>query len=266
VSLMSATWNSFCAERSIDEPVPGLPKLNWPGCLRASSTKSAITGPLTTRRIHRHTRQPRRLTRSRRATRCGRSASSSSTSRCKSAAPPASPSPGPTRTKGGGLRTELLAEGINQIQSVARLCAAHGEEIRFALDSALEGAGFEPSVPRQESRRFEPASVPRRGGRCRRGGYGPGGDRRPDRRPPMARFRASAGKSNKTVSTSWSFTGDRWFESISLQRRVSCELDPTASATCLPASHAPAPPANADSGFAFLLYRWRLCRVSGIAV
>src|ERR1700730_17997403 len=27
--------------------------------------------------------------------------------------------------------------------------------------------------------------------------------------------------------------------------RVSCELDPTASATCLPASHAPAPPANA---------------------
>src|ERR1700724_3633477 len=36
----------------------------------------------------------------------------------------------------------------------------------------------------------------------------------------MVRFRASAGKSNKTVSTSWSFTGDRWFESISLQRRV----------------------------------------------
>jgi hypothetical protein len=32
-----------------------------------------------------------------------------------------------------------------------------------------------------------------------------------------------ARKSNKTVSTSWSFTGDRWFESISLQRRV-CEL------------------------------------------
>ena len=27
----------------------------------------------------------------------------------------------------------------------------------------------------------------------------------------MVRFRASAGKSNKTVSTSWSFTGDRWF-------------------------------------------------------
>ena len=34
-----------------------------------------------------------------------------------------------------------------------------------------------------------------------------------------------ARKSNKTVSTSWSFTGDRWFESISLQRRVSCEPD-----------------------------------------
>src|SRR5712671_1211938 len=39
----------------------------------------------------------------------------------------------------------------------------------------------------------------------------------------MVRFRASAGKSNKTVSTSWSFTGDRKFESISLQRRVTCE-------------------------------------------
>jgi hypothetical protein len=30
----------------------------------------------------------------------------------------------------------------------------------FAPDSPLEGAGFELSVPRQESRRFEPASVP----------------------------------------------------------------------------------------------------------
>src|ERR1700693_5478159 len=52
--------------------------------------------------------------------------------------------------------------------------------------SLLEGAGFEPSVPRQESRRFEPASVPSRGGRCRRGGYGPGGDRRPDRAVEIA--------------------------------------------------------------------------------
>jgi hypothetical protein len=41
----------------------------------------------------------------------------------------------------------------------------------------------------------------------------------------MVRFRASAGKSNKTVSTSWSFTGDRWFKSISFQRRVLCEPD-----------------------------------------
>jgi hypothetical protein len=37
--------------------------------------------------------------------------------------------------------------------------------------------------------------------------------------------------------------GYQWFESISVQRRVSYELDPTASAICLPASHAPAPPA-----------------------
>src|SRR5580704_8963201 len=41
----------------------------------------------------------------------------------------------------------------------------------------------------------------------------------------MVRFRASAGKSNKTVSTSWSFTGDRRFESVSLQERVHSELD-----------------------------------------
>src|SRR3954454_11764748 len=34
-SLMSATWNSFCAVRSIDDPVPGLPKLSWPGLPRA---------------------------------------------------------------------------------------------------------------------------------------------------------------------------------------------------------------------------------------
>ena len=56
----------------------------------------------------------------------------------------------------------------------------------FAQDPSLEGAGFEPSVPRQESRRFEPASVPSRVGRCRRGGYGPGGDRRPDRAVEIA--------------------------------------------------------------------------------
>ena len=62
-------------------------------------------------------------------------------------------------------------------------------KVRFAVASPLEGAGFEPSVPRQESRRFEPASVPSRGGRCRRGGYGPGGDRRPDRAVEIADLR-----------------------------------------------------------------------------
>jgi hypothetical protein len=40
--------------------------------------------------------------------------------------------------------------------------------------------------PVRESRRFEPASVPSRGGRCRRGGYGPGEDRRPDRAVEIA--------------------------------------------------------------------------------
>jgi hypothetical protein len=86
-------------------------------------------------------------------------------------------------------------------------------KVRFA-PALLEGDGFGPSVPGQESRRFEPASVPSRGGRCRRGGYGPGGDRRPDRAveiadPPMVRFGVSAGKSKKTLSTSGSFEGDR---------------------------------------------------------
>jgi hypothetical protein len=33
---------------------------------------------------------------------------------------------------------------------------------------------------------FEPASVPSRVGRCRCGGYGPGGDRRPDRAVEIA--------------------------------------------------------------------------------
>jgi len=66
------------------------------------------------------------------------------------------------------------------------------EEVWFAADSPVEGAGFEPSVPRQESRRFEPASVPSRGGRYRRGGDGPGGDRRPDRAVDIADRRCCA--------------------------------------------------------------------------
>ena len=52
----------------------------------------------------------------------------------------------PLEGDGFELPVPREAEGINKIQSVARLCAAHGEEIRFALDSALEEAGFEPSV------------------------------------------------------------------------------------------------------------------------
>jgi len=82
---------------------------------------------------------------------------------------------------------------------------------RFVYDSALEGDGFEPSVPRQESRRFEPASVPSRGGGCRRGGYGPGGDRRPDRAVKIADRRWCASEppleSRIKPSRRWSFTG-----------------------------------------------------------
>ncbi len=40
--------------------------------------------------------------------------------------------------------------------------------------------------PVRRGRRFEPASVPSRSGRCRRGVYGPGGDRRPDRAVEIA--------------------------------------------------------------------------------
>src|SRR5438067_8438686 len=63
----------------------------------------------------------------------------------------------------------------------------------------------------------------------------------------MLRFRASAGKSNKTVSTSWSFTGDRWFESISLRRRVrEPSVPPVKSASRRP--ELSEPPADADGG------------------
>src|ERR1700719_3603701 len=78
------------------------------------------------------------------------------------------------------------AKGDGRLIRNGSSVTSQGEEVGFAVDSPLEGAGFEPSVPRQESRRFEPASVPNRGGRCRRGGFGPGGDRRPDRAVEIA--------------------------------------------------------------------------------
>ena len=61
-------------------------------------------------------------------------------------------------------------------------------KVRFALDSLLEGAGFEPSVPRQAVRRAAVLSLPPSptGRSFRRGGYGPGGDRRPDRAVEIA--------------------------------------------------------------------------------
>jgi hypothetical protein len=57
------------------------------------------------------------------------------------------------------------------------------EEVRFAADSPVEGAGFEPSVP-------------------------------------LAASRTGAGSKNVVP-----LTGDRGFESPSLQRRVTCELN-----------------------------------------
>jgi hypothetical protein len=63
------------------------------------------------------------------------------------------------------------------------------EEVRFASDSSLEGNEFEPLVPG-----------------AKRAGFGGEGELR--------------------VRNGVSITGYRWFESISLQRRVHCELAP----------------------------------------
>jgi hypothetical protein len=74
------------------------------------------------------------------------------------------------------------------------------EEVEFAVDSSLEGDGFEPSVPVAG----EPVYIAE-------------GELRADRRG-----------SQKNLA------GYRWFESISLLRGVRCELDPTASANYNP--------------------------------
>src|SRR6202035_1937181 len=68
------------------------------------------------------------------------------------------------------------------------------QEIEFAPDSPLEGDGFEPSVPVAKKSVFVAEGELRgwKGGRPQRG---------------------------------VSFTGYRWFESISLQQRVTCEPD-----------------------------------------
>jgi hypothetical protein len=66
-------------------------------------------------------------------------------------------------------------------------------KVRFALDSALEGDGFEPSVPHKKQP-FLAAPV----------------------RSPQFAFR-----NKKRLFRA----RDRWFESISLQRGVQCEPD-----------------------------------------
>ena len=106
------------------------------------------------------------------------------------------PSSAPQRNSKTALDQRVAPYSNGKLRLDGRTCSpsnrlpspavAQGRPIRFVPDSPLEGAGFEPLVPRQESRRFEPASVPSRVGRCRRGGYGPGGDRRPDRAVEIA--------------------------------------------------------------------------------
>src|SRR5580693_8404212 len=71
-------------------------------------------------------------------------------------------------------------------RQVEWLPRVESEDVRFASDPPLEGSGFEPSVPLRECRRSE----------------------------PLAR------KETSGVGNGVSSTGDRWFESGSLQRGV----------------------------------------------
>jgi hypothetical protein len=68
------------------------------------------------------------------------------------------------------------------------------EEVRFAMDSPLEGDGFEPSVPRKRNTSLWAAPLP----------------------SSQFAFR----NENRLLRDR-----DRWFESITLQRRVGCEPD-----------------------------------------
>src|SRR6202023_1608288 len=101
---------------------------------------------------------------------------------------------------------------------------------KFAADSALEGAGFEPSVPRQEKWSMPSSSDQTRVGRTLTlgGGAEPsleGRDIELSVSPKDIRtspYDLCANRSDRRQSRE----GDRWFESISLQQRVRCEPDP----------------------------------------
>src|SRR6202023_579917 len=95
---------------------------------------------------------------------------------------------------------------------------------KFAADSALEGAGFEPSVPRQEKWSMPGSSDQTRVGRTLTLGGGAessleGRDIELSVSPKDIRtspYDLCANRSDRRQSRE----GDRWFESTSLQRRV----------------------------------------------
>jgi hypothetical protein len=82
------------------------------------------------------------------------------------------------------------------------------EEVGFAADSLLEGDGFEPSVPRRRDNGFEfkPSALGREEGEA----FGKMG---------------TVTEAKSGLETAAHLTGDRGFESISLQQRVRCEPD-----------------------------------------
>src|SRR5438874_12538312 len=98
---------------------------------------------------------------------------------------------------------------------------------RFAIDSPLEGTGFEPSVPRQEKWSMPSSSDQTRVGRTLTLGGGAessleGRDIELSVSPKDIRtspYDLCANRSDRRQSRE----GDRWFESTSLQRRVSNE-------------------------------------------
>ena len=98
---------------------------------------------------------------------------------------------------------------------------------KFAADSALEGSGFEPSVPRQENWSMPSSSDQTRVGRTLTLGGGAessleGRDIELSVSPKDIRtspYDLCANRSDRRQSRE----GDRWFESTSLQRRARCE-------------------------------------------
>ena len=101
--------------------------------------------------------------------------------------------------------------------------------LRFARDAPLEGTGFDPSVPREEKWPMSSSSDQTRVGRTLTlGGSAESSPEGKDIELSVSSkdirtspYNLCANRSDRRQSRE----GDRWFESTSLQRRVSCEPD-----------------------------------------